>query len=211
MYRQQILERLKERDRRTAQFVRLISALTVQSELLNFILNERPLNRTQQRTLSECATTVEIDALNHELAKVYKAKFINDQKLVDVQTEIAKKEIEIISITTRNNQMEQQVALAINTLQTRTTQIEELRASKTELQNELAVVEESYKHLKAQLDSARREVENVHREEEELIETLKSIKQSQVDLLNEHNDLEYQKQEDRLRAELADAMANLYD
>ncbi|KAI6172360.1 hypothetical protein M3Y98_00963900 [Aphelenchoides besseyi] len=207
MYRQQILERLKERDRRTSQFVRLISALTVQSELLNFILNEGPLNRTQQRT----ATTVEIDALRHELTKIYKAKFINDQKLVDIETEIAKKEMEIISITTRTNQVEQQIALTIDTLQTKTAQIEDLRVSIIELQNKLSVGEQSYEHAKEQLDNCRRELEKLYREERELIDALKSIKQSQVDRLNENNDLEYQRQEDRLRAEIADAMAHLHD
>ncbi|KAI6232934.1 hypothetical protein M3Y99_00981000 [Aphelenchoides fujianensis] len=103
MYRQQILERLERRDRRTAQFVRLISALTVQSELLNFILTEGPLVRQRKRTLSECAADVEVDALSRELADVYKRKSVNDQQLIDVQTEIARKELEIASLSNRNN------------------------------------------------------------------------------------------------------------
>lgn len=202
--RELILSRLRERDRQSAQFERIIRSyqqlaakqLMAESRAATGVSRRR--SKTGGAGESALDADEELEKLRTELASLYKLKANNDQQLIDAKNRLDQLEREL-----RTTQMERDTALhKVDVLKQ---ELAKTAAEMRQLRENNQCLLDEHIAMQAAYNSIKQKYEQVDQERAELINRLKEFKEREITLVNEMNEREQQLQWQKLQCELAEA------
>lgn len=211
-----ILSRLRERDRKCAQFERIIRSYQALADSMQHLMikNSRLMAASGARRSTASTSGVvsgskeeqsysmdndeRILMLQTELSDLYKKKALNDQQLIDANNRLTQLEREL-----RTAQLERDTALKkVDALKE---QLELVNEQARQLRKDNRCLLDEHIALQAAYSSIEEKFVQADRERSEMICRMKELKEREISLVNEMNEREQQLQLQRIRCELAEA------
>jgi len=203
-YRNIILENLKKRNKKCAQFERVFQSYNALSEKLTYFAAQNSKLRQRTRGVSESglADSEAIEKLQKELDNVYRLKATNDQQLIDTNNKLAAVEKNLQEISIERDELFAKTLSLQAQLEDANTTIKDLTECKTLISDELLALHTTCNSLEKRYIEA-------DEERNQLIERLKNYKMQEIDLINQANEAESEKQLKRIVEQLGDAAMQL--
>nr|QCC87394.1 autophagy protein ATG16 [Bursaphelenchus xylophilus] len=192
-YRDDILKSLKERDRFTSQFSRIVESYVSISDSLNYVLSRQSMGGGGSVDVSK-----DSQELRNELAEVYKKKAANDELLIEAQKKVRELEKRLTEVVESKGGLEHEVKELKIELEKKELELQELKTTNELLNDELLA-------LNMETQSLNKKFVDADQERVVLINKIKELKEKEIEYMNEFNDKEHQIRLQRLRSEIDDA------